>query len=197
MPSPLRVISSKLESLVMRLDLRLKKPTGQMASAMKSASTIYMGFIRRRFVNESKGQMDWPDLAPSTKLGRMRKTKRGKAALARNRKKLNKANVTGALTVSQRTDALLAGQHFDILRDTGLMLNSLSDGSPGFVREDVDYGIYVGTADKKAKFHQKGGPHLPKREIIVLPDDNTLNMMTKVLAPGFRSVVKEAADGAS
>lgn len=64
-------------------------------------------------------------------------------------------------------------------------------GKPGQLEEHVSFGVKVGfggpgryvgggkaTIADIASFHQKGGPSLPKREIVVAPDSTTISAMS-------------------
>lgn len=79
-----------------------------------------------------------------------------------------------------------------ILRQTGNMQASLSRGNPDHVLEITQDGIIEGTEDPKARFHQNGGDagnNPPRREILVLPDQPTLDAMKSALVGGVSAVV--------
>jgi len=75
----------------------------------------------------------------------------------------------------------------EILRDTGVLLNSLSLGAPGSIRREIPDGIEVGTVVKYATHHQNpkvpGRP--PQRKILEYPPPAVLERM--------RDVVRRAA----
>jgi hypothetical protein len=182
----LRVGVDNLEGLRGHLMEMTVQPSGKLSKALSAAGVRYSGYIRRRFVEQSKGGGDWPDLAPSTQLARARKTKAGKARFKKRRAKLSDA--LPLVSSNELTLATLAGMHFDILRDTGALLNSLTPGGPLATEEPMLFGgIAVGTADRVARFHQFGGPRLPARPIIVPPDEQTRNAMGMIMAKALGS----------
>ena len=190
---PMTAFIDRLESALERKD------SGPMNTGFKQASMRYLGFTRRRFVQLSGGGGEWPDLAVSTKVRRMRKTSEagnvhsgplmGKyAALYKSYNKL--AKVKGEPKVTQAK--LAASRHFDILRDSGLLLNSLSTGGPGFLEEALPNGIRVGTTVRYARFHQSPTRlgHPPVRAIFVAPDEGTLKAIQEILANAVASAVR-------
>jgi hypothetical protein len=80
----------------------------------------------------------------------------------------------------------------EILRDTGLLLNSLSIGSKGNVNELLTDGVSVGTRIKYAKHHQApsvpGRP--PIRKILVQPNAETAARIKQVLQAAVVEAVK-------
>lgn len=79
-----------------------------------------------------------------------------------------------------------------ILRQTGRLEESLSRGDPAHVLEITDNGIIEGTEDPKATYHQNGGTNgdnPPKREILVEPDQQTLDAIKSALVGGVSAVV--------
>lgn len=148
-------------------------------AGLKQAGLRYLGFIRRRFLAAARGDGTWPDLALSTKLRRIAKNG---AVLARYNRALHASGGDMHATV--------ASMRFEILRDTGLLFNSLSTGSPGNVTEESPLQIRVGTAVRYAIYHQDGGPRLPQRKIIVEPDDPTLVSIGNDLTRGVRRAIE-------
>ncbi|HET6496243.1 MAG TPA: hypothetical protein VFH61_12865, partial [Thermoleophilia bacterium] len=58
-------------------------PSGPIGGMLRKWGARYLAFTRRRFVAQSGGGGDWPDLAPATKLhrrGPKRRVKRGHGA---------------------------------------------------------------------------------------------------------------------
>ncbi len=147
-----------------RADLRTTG-NGPIRRAMRQWAARYRGFAQQRFDKFSKGGGGWPPLAASTK-ARRRKARKG-------RKKG-------------------AARSFSLLRDTGLLFAALDTPwtrKPGALQEDIEFGVRVGyggpakypggkaTIADIAGFHQEGKGRLPKREIIVDPDDRTVDAM--------------------
>jgi hypothetical protein len=146
-------------------------------------SRIYGAFIRRRFNTYSRGGGDWPALALSTVL-RRRKGKRvdkKRSSLARDTSKAGKGRL------------VQAGGTVTILRDTGLLFAQLDPQllNPGPVQSSgrhvfkatVEFGGTAKYPDGKAtvtdilSFHQRGGGRLPRRKILVDPDEKTLKQL--------------------
>lgn len=130
---------------------------GPFRKLYKQWGARYRGFVRTRFVRFSRGGGSWPKL----------KSKRRRGAL-------------GAAA---------------ILRDTGTLFAALQPvfiGSPGAIEQDIEFGIRVGYGGPHkhpsgagvsiadiASFHQVGAGALPRREIIVAPDNTTIAAMKK------------------
>lgn len=137
--------------------------SGPMHSMFLQWGKRYLAFVQRRFDSHSKGGGDWPPLKESTK-----KRRRGKV--------------------------------YSILRDTGTLFNALSIGFPGNLYQRIKDGIRVGfggparhtiriVKNKKTKqktpiqkgvpptikdlavIHDEGRGRVPKRQILVEPDD--------------------------
>jgi phage gpG-like protein len=99
-------------------------------------------------------------------------------------------------TIAGRRKGKGSGGKVEILRDTGILLNSLSLGANGNVQQMIDRGIEVGTVIRYAKHHQYGGTtpgRPPQRKILVAPDQPTRERMR---APIQRAVAKIAAEAA-
>jgi hypothetical protein len=149
---------------------------------MKRWSVITRSFLRRRFVEQSKGGSDWPPLAESTIRRRRRPKGKGSAA----------------------------GSNVAVLRDTGILLAALSPQlSPGGI-EDRDSGTftlrvgYGGDAphpradmaiSSLAKIHHDGGKHLPRRPVVVPPDQATVRKLTEDANKVIREELKNAGAG--
>lgn len=59
-----------------------------------------------------------------------------------------------------------------ILQYTGQLYRSLTQkGAPNSVAEEGPQSLKVGTSDPKASYHHKGAGRLPKREVIVINED--------------------------
>ena len=146
---------------------------GPIRRAMRQWSVRYFAFILRRFNIFSRGGGDWAPLAPSTKAAR--------------RKASKKNNKRG-------------WRIFSILLDDGILRGALFPGSQtGKMDADIVSGVRVGfseigkhgktTINNIAQYHQSGGPNLPKREIIVHPDQKTADAMSNDLARGMQRAI--------
>lgn len=120
----------------------------------------YRSFVLRRFVKASRGDGTWPPLKPGT--------------IARRRKGKG------------------VGMIAAILIDTGTLRTALDvqfKKKPGQFQRDIPGGIIVGfggparhgkgsaTIAEIAAYHQAGKGKLPKRELLVKPNRETVNRM--------------------
>lgn len=98
-----------------------------------------------------------------------------------------------ASTIARRRKGRRRGGSPEILRDTGILFNSLSAGAHGSVIRDIPNGVEVGTQIKYAKHHQRptvpGRP--PVRKILVPPDDVTRRRMRDAIAAGMIRAVNQ------
>lgn len=167
--------------------------------AMFTAWTArYAGFIRRRYVQNSAGGGDWAPLALSTIKARARGKKGSKAHSrrggggGRNTKRSFLARDTrrGTLVASPRS--------YNILRDTGVLLGSLSIGAkgnkvargPGSVTYSIGNTGEYGTI---ARAHQDGNAKLPQRRILVAPDSATLSAMRSIASRAVNAALRSKA----
>lgn len=176
--------------------------------AMVRSGARYLAFVRRRYLGAARGDGTWPDLSVATKWARLRRTvrtykrelKASKEEAARKaiEKKLTAGErrlgkvltATGKATHKEQVASEVSGRKFEILRDTGTLFNSLTQGAPGNVQILEPYGIRVGTAINYARHHQDpalpGRP--PKREMLVHPDRNTEEAIERELATAIQKV---------
>lgn len=150
--------------------IRMEMLRGRSAAAggvfdalFKAWGRRYLAFTRRRYTTASRSPgSPWPDLAESTKKKRRGPRKGYKAA-----------------------------RSFAILKDTGTLFNALTVNMPGNLFQRIAQGIRVGfggparapgsrraTIAEIAGYHQLGSGRLPKREILVKPDQQTIQQMT-------------------
>ncbi|HOM61924.1 MAG TPA: hypothetical protein PLP49_10895 [Anaerohalosphaeraceae bacterium] len=154
----------------------------------KKWGLYYRSEMKERFDIYSKGGGDWAPLKPST-IYRRRHGKGGR--YKRGKKAYLKALATGGGQVS-------------ILRDTGTLFNALSPtlGKLGQRQDIYKNGVGVGFADvphprggtatiaQIASYHQTGGKHLPKREILVEPNDTTKLQMVRYAEQTMQKLLK-------
>lgn len=176
--STINIDLSGLENFQSDIDSQLNSSNGPVNDALKLWAIRYRSYIQLRFDTFSRGGGNWRDLSPATK-----KARRG------NKK------------AKSRT--------FAILRDTGTLfaaLNPVFSGAPGALQEAIPFGIRVGyggpqtyqkgagkgaTIADVASFHQNGAePRLPKREIIVAPDDSLLELMSKDMTRALNALAE-------
>tara|TARA_Y100001933_G_scaffold262971_1_gene322669 strand:- start:31952 stop:32479 length:528 start_codon:yes stop_codon:yes gene_type:complete len=143
---------------------RFRNPkTPEMRPVMNQWRARYLGFVRRRYVEQSKGGGNWPSLSPATIRSRRKGKGKGSPAIMRN---------TGTLLAvldTQRTD------NWKFINN-GLrvgFLKSKTSRHPGGKRS-------LSVADI-AGIHQFGKGRNPKREIIVDPDKQTTDGMIRDL----------------
>ena len=191
---------------------------GAMTGMLHQWGARYLAFTRRRFVQYSKGGGDWAPLAPSTvRARRAGKVKRvdgvsvrgiGKAKtkasqVARVRRAVARRQLhsfTGAAIESAIMDSAA------ILRDTGVLLNALSPGTPENLLQPMPGELKVrcgvealqhspgskATIQQIAGYHQAGGGRLPQRVIFALPDEQTVAGMQSDLG---RAITRAASGG--
>jgi hypothetical protein len=176
----------------------------------------YLGFTRRRFVTYSQGGGDWKPLAESTikarrsgrvaGLGKLKGVKRKAGAVREVRKRVAK----GVLDIfsGHAIETAILG-NAAILRDTSVLLNALSPGTPGNLLETHPGELRVrcgfaptlhasgggATIQQIAGYHNSGGGRLPQRVIFAVPDDATVAAMMGDLsrALGGAAVTGEAS----
>ncbi len=188
--STVKIDLGALEEFKDRLDKDLRSG-GQIIggspinNALKQWSVRYRSFIQQRFLLYSRGGGDWKPLAQSTMARRRKGKKSGKAKYG----------------------------IFAILRDTGQLFNAIEpifSGKPGQLEEKIPFGIRVGyggpgiytkkhnesggvhTIADIASFHQNGSKTLPKREIIVPPDQHTIDLMRQDMQRGIDKLLNHA-----
>lgn len=150
------------------------------------AAARYLAFVRARFIRASRGDGTWKPLALATKIKRLQKI-----APARLRQFIH---VTPGRTRAEQLANLAGTRPFPILRDTGLLFNSLTSGAPGSVRQYGQDSVTVGTNIKYAGFHQNGGTipgRPPQRTILVPPDDTTVEAMLNDLTNALLQAIGE------
>ena len=150
----------------------------------------YLTFVRRRFVRMSRG--GWKGLAKSTLKGR-----RGPEA---TRRRKTRRRVGTAKTTTRGGAGRVA-----ILRDTGTLLAGLTFGKPGNLLRRLPKAVRVGfggpsrhpggkaTIADIAGFHNTGEGDLPKREIIVPPDQRTVEGMRRDVIAAARKIGRASA----
>jgi hypothetical protein len=151
---------------------------GPVRRAIRQWAARYRSFVQQLFDNNSKGGGGWASLAASTK-ARRRKARRGR--------------VRGV------------ARSFSILRDTGLLFAALTPTwtrKPGAIQQDIPFGVRAGYGGPArhpggkasiadiAGFHQTGAGRLPKREIIVDPDQRTLDAMADDMERGLGNMAR-------
>lgn len=165
-----------------------------MRSAYAQAAAFYLGFIRRRYLEASRGNGVWPDLSSKTKMARIRKNKSKHGIFKRKAAAIfaRGGDEKGAGTMSKIAENLAGTMRFAILRDTSILFNSLSVGAPGSVSKIDATGIEVGTAIEYAAAHQNGvAGRLPQRKIMVEPDQVTRDRISTALANGVLKLMSD------
>lgn len=180
---------------------------------LKQWAVRYRAFTQARFDRFSKGGGNWPALKRSTLLAKARRTMArareqnrvasGSETDSQREKRLKRAGATYRRE-KKRIDAGTAKA--TILRDTGILFAALQPvfvNAPGQLQERIDHGIRVGfggpgrhpeggpTIADIAAFHDAGGGNLPQREIIVDPDQATIDGMR---SDAERALAKLARD---
>lgn len=145
---------------------------------LDAAGAVYMGFTRDRYSRFSRGEGNWPDLAPST-LARRRKGQDTQGA----RHASQSARILSRRGVAPVTAAILI--------DTATLINSIGGDGGGYAQEQIVAGIRVGTEIQYAVYHQEGGANgrPPQREIFVEPDPQTAAIMQRAIEIGYQRAV--------
>ena len=198
-PTATTPMKLKIESNLQGVVSRFQQIDGVIANSQtmrdgyKQAGTIYLSYIRRRFLSAARGDGTWPDLADSTKLKRRRGRTGRVAKTSRKKDRSGKPVRKGKRKRQKVVRAAVVAGTFEILRDTGLLFNSLTQGSSGNVFRDLPDGVAVGTNIKYAEHHQSpkvpGRP--PKREILVQPDDATKQRIKQALRAAVTKSVQQ------
>lgn len=157
---------------------------GNLAPTFRKWGARYRSFTRRRFRNYSRGGGDWPPLAESTLRAR-RAGKRGTRTKGGRLGKKGASNVSaGAIKISILVDKL------------GMLDRALEpnfSGQAGALQIGIAYGVRVGyggharhptgkaTIADIARFHNNGSGRNPRRQIIVEPDQRTVDGMRRDL----------------
>ncbi len=166
-------------------------------------------FTKKRFEVFSRGGGDWPPLALSTVRKRRgprmdSETGRGYGGRGRGFGGFGEGGRTSLARDTKRGGQFVsAGRTVTILRDTGVLFKALTIGQPGSTFELIPSGVRYGVGGNQrhaglvarvagkaasvkspsigdiASFHQFGSGRLPKREIIVVPDQSVLDNMAK------------------
>ncbi len=162
--------------------------TGPIGTMFKQYGSLYLTFVRRRFVRMSRG--GWKPLAEST----IKARRGGKRRATRSPRARTKTTTRGSATAKT----------VSILRDTNTLLNALTIGAPGNLYKGIRGGIRVGfggpsrhpggkaTIRDIAVAHDEGRGKLPKREILVKPDSQTTSQMKRVTQIGIQRLGKKS-----
>lgn len=169
-----------------------RSANGPVRQAVHQWAARFRSFTQERFDRFSKGGGSWPALALST----IARRRRGKTGRQTNRNSLARDTRRGGRLVA-------AGGVYSILRDTGQLFAALTpffSRKPGQLQQDIPFGVRVGvgpdlydststqavTIQQIAQWHQEGAGHLPKREIIVPPDERTVSQMAADMERAIR-----------
>jgi hypothetical protein len=84
-----------------------------------------------------------------------------------------------------------------ILEYSKRMYRSLTEeGAPDYLREESADGLKVGTSDFKARLHHEGRGRLPKREVIVITDEEGREHL-KVIEEDYVGIAEHLGFGVS
>ena len=190
MDAKVKVNIEGLKRFAKDVERGLKTGAKPIGDAFRQWAVRYRSAMQERFDAFSKGGGDWAPLKPATIAAR-RHGKGGK--YKRGKKALGAAIATGGGQVS-------------ILRDTGVLFNTLSPefiGAPGQHQKTIPYGIEVGfggsakhpkggvTIADIASYHQEGKGPLPKREILVDPPPRVVEKMADDMERALLRLIKE------
>lgn len=174
----------------------------------------YRSFVQKRFVANSRGGGGWAPLKRSTLLARARAAKRRAIAANVNETDAGKAQrrLSRAEGIARRARKQIDAGTYNaaILRDTGILFAALQPqfvGAPGQLQERLPNGIRVGIGGPSAHpdaggkggrvtigdiafFHDQGLGRNPRRQIIVEPDQATLDAMVRDLDTAIARMLK-------
>jgi hypothetical protein len=168
--------------------LRVPRKRGEISKALNQWAKLVRGFLQERFVRESKGGGDWPQLSRATLAARRNKARRRGPGGGR-RKSIRNVRFKAGTSVS-------LGMAPRILRDTGTLFRALNPtftNRPGAIEKDIPFGVRIGFGgpDKHsggkativgiAMAHQTGAGRLPVRKIIVAPPAHVIEQMRSVM----------------
>lgn len=184
LPPRNRVSFSRLRRFAedVNADLRLAR-NGPIRRALHQWGELYLGFLKTRFSDFSRGGGDWPPLSPNSIREKVRKSR----AALQGKKKRKRLEAFEANLASGTAN-------FPILRDRGIIFRALQPGADGNEFKHVQNGVLVGIGGPArhpssnqasiaeiAAFHQRGGKWLPQRRIVVGPDQPTFSQMQSVM----------------
>lgn len=174
--------------------------TGPWGTLKGAIGRRYSAFVTRRFDQFSRGGGDWAPLALSTLRSKLRKGKKGQAYTVGSRggQTVRRLVTTGKSDRStlardtRRGGAMVgfSGRAAAILVETGVLRNALAIGGAGnyvqAIPDGVEFGIKGGehpaqggaagpSIARLAAMHNAGAPpHLPQRQILAMPDQQTI-----------------------
>ena len=157
--------------------------------ALFEAGAVYAEFTTARYADFSAGGGDWPDLSPARKFERYHMMKGWQQRLR------------GSDRIA------IESAFFPILRveNSNRMFNSFFEGGEGNINyieihpDEVDlvYGSSVTdwrTGTHYPILHQLGGPNLPQRVVLAVPDMLTIDKMESALSKNISDGMESAVD---
>lgn len=157
--------------------------------ALVKAASLWMAYLRRRFITASRGDGTWEPLSLTTKIRRLRK--QASLPFSRLRRAMRQTKEPSRI---KQLAALAATRKFDILVVTRRLLNSISESSPEVVmRFERGRGIEISTRVPYHLHHQEGGKipgHPPKRLIYVQPDQATADKMQGQVTRAYEEIFR-------
>jgi hypothetical protein len=163
--------------------------SGKVHDCMIKWEARYIGAMRKRFVDNSRGGGDWPKLASSTIFKRMRERNDGNPAILRD---------TGILLNVLTPLVAVPGKFFEFLS------MGIRTGFGGSAIHALQKALKTKKSKRKAgrtitnmtiadiaKFHQEGGGNLPQREILIEPDNVLVDLMAGDLQTALQGTIKD------
>lgn len=149
-------ISGDLLKKLRKLVKNLKGGQGPVQKMWFEVAAIYRGFILRRFRKFSRGEGNWPQLSPSTIAA----------------KGSSKILIDKGFLVASLNPAFMTGGPVEMTKNrlgVEIRFSSSSHQSSGLTIADL------------ARVHQLGLGTVPKRKILVKPDDKTMAQIGKLI----------------
>ena len=181
-------------------------PPPRIAQMFNQWGKRYEAFIRRRFNTFSRGGGDWPPLAKSTvdrRRGPKQAVRLRSIASGKRKAKVNEATFL-ARDTARGGKLVQASRSYAILKDTGILFNSLTIGAFGNRLTPIAGGIQYGftnashgskrgksiSVGRLATIHHRGLGRNPVRTILVRPDDATLGRMRNDASRAIRDILR-------
>lgn len=148
-----------------RKGLRIRGIEPEFGAAFHDMNTYYRTFLQERYRKYSKGGGNWKKLAAST--------------IARK----------GHNTILIDTDRMFSLFQPQIVKTSGLLSNAdklgmtVDGGGKGYYPSGKSVSEVMG-------YHQAGGGRLPRRKVIVGPDDATANKIARRYEQAIRNIAK-------
>lgn len=159
----------------------------QLAEMLQKWEARYSAFVLQRFERFSRGGGDWAPLAESTKKRRRR---------GAGRRDLTRTSILIDSGTMRNSIDFKASGPFEAWRYTyqgAYLWEMVGEGVELSLNGPARYPDGTSVADV-IRFHDKGGPRLPQRRIIVPPDEATLAAMTADAQQAYTEMINATSN---